>query len=332
MSRIRDFEMKNINEVRQAVGNAVRSLYQMIMAVDEQTYECHVIDYNQELRSISQNITSFDTFCDDLYINIHPEDREAFKQFTDPDYFPKELSDKVYTSCECRIRQTNEQYYWSEIIFCNATEEDSTVGNDYLFLIRNIHEWKTKELQAESEQRALFSELQDEYTELFEENMRDEQTGCYNRKGMKYYTDIVLDEARKTGKYLYVCVADLNGLKHLNDTYGHIAGDEAIAAVSAELLKSAPHGSKIVRTGGDEFLLIAAIDSDCNEPYEMGDKFDNGLEEYNSLHSNDYSIGASYGWVLLPVKDNMIDIDEYISMADAKMYDMKVQRDKYRRD
>lgn len=89
--------------IRQTVGNAVRCLYQMIMTVDEETYECHVIDYNKELRNISEAIASFDAFCDDLYVNIHPEDREGFDQFTDPNYFPKELADKVFTSYECRI-------------------------------------------------------------------------------------------------------------------------------------------------------------------------------------------------------------------------------------
>lgn len=323
--------MKNIDVIGQTVGNAVRSLYQMIMTVNEKTYECQVIDYNKELRNISEDINSFDAFCEDLYVNIHPEDREGFEQFTDMNYFPKELKNKVYTSYECRIRQVNSQYYWSEIIFCNATEEDSTVGHDYLFLIQDIHEWKTKELQNEAEQRAILKELQDKYVALFEENMRDVQTGCYNRKGLKYYTDIVLDDARKTGKYLFVCVADLNGLKHLNDTYGHAVGDEAIAAVSAELLKAAPKGSRIVRTGGDEFLLMASLDKDSTEPEEMSGKIDSGLEAYNAAHPNPFIIGASYGWILLPPKEEMVDLDEYIEMADAKMYEMKVQRDAYRR-
>lgn len=324
--------MENIGTIGRIAENAIRSLYQMIMAVNEKNLECRVIDYNTELHNISEVVSSFDGFCNSLYINIHPEDREGFNKFTNPNYFPVELADKVFTSYECRIRHANNQYYWSEIIFCNATEEDSTVGHEYLFLIRDIHEWKVKELQEEAEQRALLKKLQDKYSELFEENMKDAQTGCYNRKGMKYYTDIVLDEARETGKYLFVCVADLNGLKHLNDTYGHAAGDEAIAAVSAELLKAAPAGSKIVRTGGDEFLLIAALDNGSKEPDAMNAKIDAGLEAYNKAHPNPFIIGASYGWVLLPFKEGMVDVDEYIEMADAKMYEMKVQRDEYRRE
>ena len=231
-----------------------------------------------------------------------------------------------------QIRHSDRKYSWSEVSFCNTTEEDSAQGNNCLFLVREIDERKTAELNKEAEERAMLKSLQDKYDALFEENMIDEQTGCYNRKGMKYYSDMVIDEAREKGRFLFVCVADLNGLKHLNDTYGHAAGDEAIAAVSSELLRSAPKGSRIVRTGGDEFLLFAALDKDSREPYEMNDKIDEGLKAYNGSHSNPYEIGASYGWVLRPYKERMTDLDEYVGMADAKMYEMRVERDKYRRD
>ena len=124
----------------------------------------------------------------------------------------------------------------------------------------------------------------------------------------------------------------VNGLKHLNDTYGHAAGDEAIAAVSIVLKKAAPKGSKSIRIGGDEFLIFASVDKDSNEPHEFGDKVDRGLKAYNDDRSNPYTVGASYGWVLLPAKDGMTSLDEYIEMADEKMYAMRIERDKYRRD
>ncbi len=286
--------MKSEENITKLLGNAIRSLHQMIMVVDRKTMHCNVIDHNPELGNIHVG-DSFIDFCEELFVNIHPEDREEFRSFIDPDYFPKELKDKVYVSYECRIRHQNSQYYWSDITFCNAAEEDTAGGREYLFLMQDIHEWKTKELQEEAEQRAILSDLRDKYEALFEENMKDEQTGCYNRKGMRYYTDMILEEARNTGKHLFVCVSDLNGLKHLNDTYGHAAGDEAIAAVSAERLKASPTGSRIVRTGGDEFLLMAALSPDSPEPEEMNQKIDKGLEEYNKAHPNPFTIGASYG-------------------------------------
>ena len=319
------------NTVHLKINNAIRSLYQLIIVIDEKTQACQVVDYNAEIRNISDEISSFADFCKALLINIHPEDREYFWEFTDPDYFMDMLSRSIYISMECRIKHRDLSYFWSEITICNASEEDQAGGSDLLFLIRDIHDRKTRQLRRESEERAVLQDLQDRYNALFEENMTDQQTGCYNRKGLKYYSDRVIREAREEGRQLFVCVADLNGLKHLNDTYGHAAGDEAIAAVSSELLRSAPSGSRIVRIGGDEFLIFAAADEDSIEAAEFNDKVEKGLKEYNEKHPNPFNIGASYGWVILPVKEGMTDLDEYIAIADERMYEMKLERDKYRR-
>lgn len=263
--------------------------------------------------------------------DIHPEDREEFSRFTDHKWYIEQLSVNVHTSIECRIRHADNRYYWSEIIICNTTIEDSTTGNGCLLMIRDIDTRKVRELNEEAKERAILSRLQDKYDTLFVENMTDQQTGCYNRKGLKYYSDIVIDEAVNNSRNLFVCVSDLNGLKHLNDTYGHAAGDEALLAVANVLTASAPTGSKVVRIGGDEFLIFAAIDPASNEADIFPDKVDMGIEEYNKSHSNPYQVGASYGWVVLPPKDGMSSLDEYIEIADAKMYEMRQKRDKYRR-
>ncbi len=319
------------NIIEKAIDNSIRSLFQMIAVVSDQSDECVIMDHNRELENISSE-RSFSSLRQSLLQNIHPEDREAFSVFTEHDLYVSELSRNVHLSMECRIRHTDNRYYWSEVIICNTTEEDSTEGNDCLFMIRDIDKRKSLELEREAEERALLKSLQDQYDALFEENMTDQQTGCYNRKGLKYYSDIVIDDACKNGRNLFVCVADLNGLKHLNDTYGHAAGDEAIAAVSHELKNAAPSGSRIVRTGGDEFLIFASVDKESDEPDRFGEKVDNGIKAYNKAHPNPFEVGASYGWVLLPPKEDMTCLDEYIEMADAKMYRMRVERDKYRRD
>ena len=321
-----------------SIDNAIRSMYQLIALIKDSDRSCVIADCDRELGNIA---TSADTgqehqyFADlraALYRNVHPADREKFFSFTDRDTYVGKLSEYVHISMECRLRHFDSRYYWSEIVLCNTTREDSTEGNDCLLLVRDINERKSAEIEREDEENAVLKSLQEKCEALFEENMKDQQTGCYNRKGMIHYSGIVIDEARRSGRYLFVCVTDLNGLKHLNDTYGHSAGDEAIAAVAHELIRSAPAGSRIVRTGGDEFMIFAAVDKDSPEPGRFDEKLDRGLENYNAGHSNPYTIGASYGWVLLPVKEGMTSLDEYVEMADAKMYEMRIERDKYRRE
>lgn len=317
--------------IKRHVDNAIRSLYQLIMAVDAADQECRMLDLNPELEHLGREHSDLIGFFNSMCVYVHPEDREAFMRFTDPEDLYDRLRRKIYISMECRIRHMDRSYFWSEIIICNSAYEDSAKGDDLLFLIHDIHERKSYELRKEAETRFMMLDLQGRYDALFIENMTDQQTGCFNRKGMKYYSDIVLREAKKSGRSLFVCVADLNGLKYLNDTYGHAAGDEAIAAVSSELLKAAPEGAKTVRTGGDEFLILGVIDEDSHATEEMGRMIDEGLRSYNSSHNNPYEIGVSYGWVIMPYKEGMVSLDEYIAIADEKMYEMKNKRDAHKR-
>ena len=312
------------------IETAIRSLNQLIAVVDSKTGSLSEFDHNKELENLTKS-TTYEDFRSDLYFNIHPADREAFAAFSDIEGILKNLKSRVHIAKEFRIRHSNRRYYWSEITMCNSSLEDSPRGDDFLLLIRDIHSWKSRELKEDAQLRSLLKDLQDRYDDLFEENMKDEQTGCYNRKGLKYYTDIIIRQAKDTGNLLFICVADLNGLKYINDTYGHAAGDEAIAEVSSELLRSAPEGSRIVRTGGDEFLLMASLPEGSTAPDEMGTKLDAGLESYNKNNPRPYRVGASYGYVFLPLKEGMTDLDEYIEIADKKMYEMRVQRDEHRR-
>ena len=326
------------SDINRSIYNSMRSLFQMIAVVNDADGECVLFDLNRELENIpktgsdSRDAFPFETLRRDLIRNIHPEDRERISLFTEHDTYVGMLKEHIFLSMECRLRHADNRYHWSEIIICNTTAEDSTEGNDSLFMIRDIDSVKTDQLNRERDENAILKDLQDRYDALFEENMTDQQTGCYNRKGLKHYTDIVIDDAVKNVRELFVCVADLNGLKHLNDTYGHAAGDEAIRVVSQELKNAAPSGSKVVRIGGDEFMIFASVDSGSSEPEEFGEKVDSGIRAYNASHSNPYEVGASYGWVLMPPEKGMINLDRYIEAADAKMYEMRVKRDRYRRD
>ena len=229
------------------IDNAIRSLFEALVCVDESGGKCVVVDHNSELDNLFSDLPDMDNvnyqeLREKMIKDIHPEDREEFSRFTDHKRYIEQLSVNVHTSIECRIRHSDNRYYWSEIIICNTTIEDSTTGNGCLLMIRDIDRRKVRELNEEAKERALFSRLQDKYDTLFVENMTDQQTGCYNRKGLKYYSDIVIDEAVNNSRNLFVCVSDLNGLKHLNDTYGHAAGDEALLAVAKVLTASVPTG------------------------------------------------------------------------------------------
>ncbi len=315
-----------------SIGNAIKSLYQLIVLVEEDSLTCHLVDCNKELDTLNApNVKVYDDLFSTLYKNTHPEDRESLKLLGNIDDLHDTLSERVYVSCECRIRHTDLGYYWSRITICNAKVEDSPLGHEYLILLEDIHTQKDALLADRNELLRTISTLEDKYNKLFIENMTDAQTGCFNRKGLKYSETIALQDTRDNNKDIFVCVLDLNGLKYMNDTFGHSAGDTAIATVADALKKAAPNGSSIIRTGGDEFLVFCPLEKGSTEYESFGTILESELNSYNSSHDNPFEVSASYGYVFLPVKEGMDNLDEYIEIADEKMYRMKEERDPHKR-
>lgn len=91
---------------------------------------------------------------------------------------------------------------------------------------------------------------------LIYKSMTDELTGCYNRRA--YEEDLLKCDNKE---YIYVSM-DVNGLKTVNDTFGHEAWDELIKGASNCMCKIFGSYGKVYRTGGDEF---AAVLCDCGE-------------------------------------------------------------------
>lgn len=85
---------------------------------------------------------------------------------------------------------------------------------------------------------------------------RDPLTGTLNRRGLDERLGIELARARRTGEPLCMLTADLDGLKQINDSYGHAAGDEALGLVAAVMAEGLRDVDVLARSGGDEFVLL----------------------------------------------------------------------------
>ncbi|HZE96616.1 MAG TPA: GGDEF domain-containing protein [Planctomycetota bacterium] len=105
----------------------------------------------------------------------------------------------------------------------------------------------------ESENRVLIESLKDLA-------MTDPLTGLYNRRYIKEVLKIMLETARRTAQPLFVILIDLDGFKLINDSQGHVKGDQVLCdAVRA--LKSILRQSDVLgRHGGDEFILVGVGD------------------------------------------------------------------------
>jgi len=146
--------------------------------------------------------------------------------------------------------------------------------------------------------------------------MKDTLTGAYSR----FFYDKWAKKRTKGGDItndtLSVVLIDLDDFKHINDTYGHLAGDQALKQVAKVLQSSIREGDFVIRYGGDEFLLLF---NHCEEHIAQG-ILKRIFNQLISVEEFNFPIFISYG--IQEVKNSM-NIYLAVQHADSKMYEMK---------
>jgi diguanylate cyclase (GGDEF)-like protein len=158
----------------------------------------------------------------------------------------------------------------------------------------------------------------------------DELTGLYNRRGFMTLAEhqVKLSQRKKTGFYLIF--ADLDGMKAINDTHGHPAGDMALTD-TANLLTETFRGSDIIaRMGGDEFAIIT-IDSNNNSAEAIEQRLQRRVAAFNDTRRRPYCLSLSVGVVHYDPQ-TPTPIPELLDAADKLMYAQKRKKKSCRPD
>ncbi|MBU4362688.1 PAS domain S-box protein, partial [bacterium] len=154
----------------------------------------------------------------------------------------------------------------------------------------------------------------------------DVLTGCYARGyGLSLFERQIKSAQRHKTSILLLYV-DLDGLKYINDTFGHKEGDKALKE-AAKFFKSTLREVDIIcRMGGDEFLLIFP-DSSLNDVPLIKERITNKLKELNENLNKPYKISFSIGLSCYN-PSNPLSIEELIKIADENMYEDKKKKKK----
>ena len=153
----------------------------------------------------------------------------------------------------------------------------------------------------------------------------DSLTGLYNRSGFaKAYKNLTSDESN----LVTVVLADLDGLKFINDNYGHGEGDIAISTIAAALRHACPPHALCVRFGGDEMLAVIAGDCDGEAIRSSINAY---LDARNAEYDKPYEISASVG-IYAAQKPAELDFEELIKTSDKLMYEEKQLKKKLREE
>lgn len=161
---------------------------------------------------------------------------------------------------------------------------------------------------------------------LDEEMSLDHMTGLYNRKSLDDYVEDIIQMCRaslnsKNKKKFAALMFDIDNFKAINDTYGHVEGDNAIKAAANILNNSVRKGDFVSRYGGDEFLIIL---NQCtaNTPRRVITRVEENTHNYNEEHSMPYTLKFSVGFQVFSDVMGMSSKDIFSSI-DELMYKNK---------
>ncbi len=155
--------------------------------------------------------------------------------------------------------------------------------------------------------------------EMRQQYGRDEVTGIPNRREMERVLQKRYDCLRQKGESFFVVSVDMDGLKYINDHYGHLEGDVALKAL-AEIL-AAEQGEKGVaaRTGGDEFQICIATQSQGIVEARIA-AIRRRISSFNERGDKPYELSASIGYARC---DQSVPLLICLQQADKNMYQEK---------
>ncbi|MDO4864159.1 MAG: GGDEF domain-containing protein [Ruminococcus sp.] len=162
-------------------------------------------------------------------------------------------------------------------------------------------------------------------------SLRDTLTGVYNRQGFNKFSETLFRRAKAEEKNLLILMADLDLLKHINDNFGHVEGDNAIIVVANGLTTCCSNNEICARIGGDEYAIVGCYDYTDEIVASYTTYINDFFDRYNAASDKPYRVGASIGLFCgIPSPDR--DLSYYIDIADKRMYDNKMLRKKMRTD
>ena len=149
-------------------------------------------------------------------------------------------------------------------------------------------------------------------------SLLDHDTGLYNRRGFFTLAERQVALCRRQRRPLTLLLADLDGLKHINDRYGHQEGDRVIALIGAYLKAVSRKADVVARLGGDEFAVLLG-DGDETSASALQARLQHRLRRYNRQGSLPYRITLSMGVACRSVEGDR-PLERVMADADAEMY------------
>ena len=287
------------------IAESLAAHYDVIYYVDNATGEYSEFTSNPIYGNLEIHESGNDFFRD-LRINgeqlLHPEDKDRIISILDKDFLISALDNKKQYSADYRLCVDGVTQYTRLTVTWSSDRVHFIIG------VENITDEVLKEREQVQALR-LANELA----------RRDELTGTKNKNAFQELETAIQSNIDNGMDYLpfAVVVCDINDLKLINDTLGHMAGDEYIRA-SSQLICNVFTHSPVFRIGGDEFVVFLR-----SSDYESRDELFSLLRKrvLDNLETHDGPVIASGMSVYDPESDT--SFSQVFKRADSMMYENK---------
>lgn len=174
--------------------------------------------------------------------------------------------------------------------------------------------------------------LQAELVRQTELNKIDQKTGLLSASEIENQLEGWVDKAEKNGESFAVFFGDVNRMKEVNDTQGHLRGDELLRRIGASLSRNFRQSDVGGRFGGDEFILISSLETDPvdeSDPRQLGlslkeraeailHRFREGIEQDLRGIGFPENTGLSFGYAIFESGDSVKSLTERADMMMLK--------------
>jgi diguanylate cyclase (GGDEF)-like protein/PAS domain S-box-containing protein len=148
----------------------------------------------------------------------------------------------------------------------------------------------------------------------------DQLTGLPNRRAFITLSEQALKQAVRMERDVLMIFIDVDRLKHINDTYGHLAGDRALIDTARVLRESCREADIIARLGGDEFVALMTVDSDQTAEI-VCERIKSRVESHNRELDRGYDLSLSLGAKRSRAEGTMLA--DLLAQADIALYEQK---------
>jgi diguanylate cyclase (GGDEF)-like protein len=168
--------------------------------------------------------------------------------------------------------------------------------------------------------RAKVAALQERVEQLDRLAHQDSLIELPNRRGFVRELERLIDRAKRYGETSAMLFVDIDGLKMINDSFGHHAGDEALILVSGVLVGGVGGCVVVARVGGDEFGLLLER-SDEASAHETAARLGDMIADCEFMHDGDeLPLSVAIGVAMIGADDNP---EAVMARADEEMYRRK---------